>query len=68
MKTADRQSLLTAGQVAEYIGISRHTVYQWVSDCKIGFPYYKLPRGIRFDVRDVDRWLESRKVASVASF
>ncbi|MBI4397811.1 MAG: helix-turn-helix domain-containing protein [Candidatus Omnitrophica bacterium] len=60
--------LMTAGQVAEYLAVSRHTIYQWISDCRIEFPYYKLPRGVRFNRRDVDVWIQSRKVKPVSSY
>ena len=56
------KALMTAGQVAGYLSVSRHTVYQWICDGRLAFPYYKLPRGVRFDRRDVDKWLETRKI------
>ncbi len=59
-----RREIMTAVELAEYLKISRHTVYQWINDCKIPFSYIKFDRAVRFDRRAVDQWLDSKTVES----
>jgi excisionase family DNA binding protein len=54
--------LMSVEELAEYLGESKRTVYRYLEsgDCP---PYIRLsPRNIKFDKRDVDAWLESKKV------
>jgi excisionase family DNA binding protein len=49
-------------ELAEYVGESKRSIYRYIKsgDCP---PYIKLnARNIKFDKRDVDAWLESKKV------
>ena len=48
--------------VADYLKISKNTVYSWVWQKRI--PYYKVGRLLKFDLMKVDKWLESRSVDS----
>ncbi len=53
------EKLLTINQLSELIQVSRKTLYQWTHT---GFiPYYKLPKGVRFKVSEVERWLKIRR-------
>ena len=53
------EKLLTVEQLSELIQISRSTLYEW-THC--GFiPHYKLPKGVRFRISDLERWLQGRK-------
>lgn len=63
-----RREIMTAAELAEYLKISRHTVYQWINDCNIPFSYIKFDRAVRFDRKAVDWWLDSQTVRSVYSF
>lgn len=47
-------------QLADYIGISVHTVNALVSQKRI--PYIKLGRRVLFDSRDIDKWMDEHKV------
>lgn len=54
----------SVAQVAEYCGVSRQSVYVWVSDgiLRRGIEYYR-PNGtrkIRFDPEKIREWFESR--------
>ena len=49
-------------ELAEYIGMSINTVYYWVLTKQI--PHYKLGNRVKFNIADVDQWLETRKVKS----
>jgi len=53
------EKLLTIRQLSDLIQVSPKTIYQWTH---IGFiPHYKFPKGLRFKVREIERWLEKRK-------
>jgi excisionase family DNA binding protein len=50
------ERLLTARQIAEYIGVSPKQVYRWVQSASI--PHFRIsPRVIRFRLEDVEAWL-----------
>ncbi len=54
--------LMSVDELAEYLGESKRTVYRYIQsgDCP---RYIRLTaRNIKFDKRDVDAWLESKKV------
>jgi excisionase family DNA binding protein len=54
--------LMSVAELAEYLGESRRTIYRYLQsgDCP---RYIRLSaRNLRFDKRDVDAWLESKKV------
>ena len=54
--------LMSVEELAEYLGETKRTIYRYIQsgDCP---RYIRLtPRSIRFDKRDVDAWLESKKV------
>jgi len=54
--------LMSVAELAEYLGESKRTVYRYIQsgDCP---RYIRLTaRNIKFDKRDVDAWLESKKV------
>ncbi len=53
------KTLIDAQQLATYLGISIETIYAWTSMKQI--PYYKVGRIVRFDLNEIDKWLESRK-------
>jgi excisionase family DNA binding protein len=47
-------------ELSEYLGVTINTLYSWVSQKKV--PYVKVGRLVRFDVKKIDEWLESRSV------
>ena len=68
VKAISGRTLMTVQETAAYLCLSRHRLYQMLSDATIPFPYFKFARKIVFDRKDVDAWLETRKVPSVSSF
>ena len=54
----------TVPELAAYLRISRPTVYRLVERRDIVF--YRFPRGLRFMKKDVEAYLESCRVASIA--
>jgi excisionase family DNA binding protein len=54
--------LMTIDELADYLGESKRTIYRYIQsgDCP---PYIRITKkNIKFDKRDVDAWLESKKV------
>jgi len=54
--------LMSVEELAEYLGESNRTIYRYIKsgDCPA---YIRLnARNIKFDKRDVDAWLASKKV------
>ena len=51
--------LLNSEEVSEYLGISTHTVEMWRRK-KIGPPWSKIGRAVRYKESDVSAWVESR--------
>jgi len=46
-------------EIAEFLGVSPNTVYYWIS---IDFiPRYRLPKGVRFKLSEIERWMSRRK-------
>jgi len=49
-------------EAAPYIGMSK--MYLRISRMRgDGPPYLKIGRAVRYDVRDLDKWLESKRIA-----
>ncbi len=51
--------LMNAQELADYIGTTYLNVYQMVS--KGGVPFVKIGRSVRFDLLDIDKWIEHQK-------
>ena len=48
---------LSVDEIAEYLGVSKDTVYTWVNDK--GMPGYKVGRFWKFKRDDVDQWVRA---------
>ena len=46
--------------LAEYLDMSINTIRSWVWQRKI--PCFKVGRLVRFDLREIEKWLKDRKV------
>ena len=46
--------------LARYIGFKESTIRDWVRFGKI--PFLRIGKGIRFDLRRIDAWLEEKQV------
>jgi excisionase family DNA binding protein len=52
---------LTTVEAAEYMGLSDRTLQDWRCD-KAGPPFIVFgPRNIKYDVRDLDAWVDERR-------
>jgi excisionase family DNA binding protein len=52
--------LLTMDEASAYLGISKLTLYGWVSARKVGF--VKVGRLVRFKQEHLDRWIDQHTV------
>jgi len=52
--------LLRIQEVSERTGLSKHTLYKMVSQCRI--PYTKLGGALRFDPEKLDQWIKQSTV------
>lgn len=52
--------LLTMAEASEYLGISKLTLYGWVSARKVGF--VKVGRLVRFKQEHLDKWIDQHTV------
>ena len=48
---------------AEYLGLSKGTLYVWVCHRKI--PYFKVGRLVKFDIKEIELWLKENSVAKL---
>jgi excisionase family DNA binding protein len=54
------RKLLTMDEASEYLGISKLTLYGWVSARKLGF--IKVGRLVKFKQEHLDRWIDQHTV------
>ena len=52
--------LLNVDELSELTGLSKNTIYCWVSQRRI--PYVKLGRSTRFDLPRIEKWIEGHSV------
>ncbi len=55
--------LLNIKELSEYLGIPVNTLYCWVSSGKI--PKVKLGRLVKFDIQDINQWIENNKLSGL---
>lgn len=53
------KKLISIDELANNLGMSKETIYQWTSMKVI--PFYKVGRLVRFDEQEIDSWLTERK-------
>lgn len=60
-----KRRLLNIREVAEYTGLSVHTLYTMVSQRRI--PYVKAGRLTKFDLKTIDAWIERNSVKTLGT-
>jgi len=55
------RQFLTKKELAEYLGLSIFTIDSWVSERR-EIPYIKMGRRVKFDLSDIQLWVENNKV------
>ena len=58
-----KHKLIGIQQAAKYSGLKVSTLYQWVSQKRI--PYFKSGRLVKFDLNDLNQFIEKSKVKPV---
>jgi len=58
-----KHKLLNVQEAADYLGLKVSTLYEWVSEKRI--PYIKAGRLVKFDLADLDSFIEKSKVKPV---
>ena len=51
---------LSVEEIAEYLGITRYTVYKWVG--RLGLPSHKIGRLLKFSKTEIDEWVKKHDV------
>jgi excisionase family DNA binding protein len=49
-------------EIAEHLGIKKDTIYKWVARKKM--PAHKVGRLLKFQIKEVDRWIRTGKAAN----
>jgi excisionase family DNA binding protein len=60
---AATKQLLTVDEAAAYLGISKLTVYDWISKRKI--QYVKVGRLVKFDLQTLDKRIDQQTVKAI---
>jgi excisionase family DNA binding protein len=60
LRGRSKSKLLTMDEASEYLGISKLTLYGWVSARKLGF--IKVGRLVKFKQEHLDRWIDQHTV------
>lgn len=55
--------LININELSEYIGLSKNTIYSWVSQRKI--PFVKCGRLTKFDLQRIDEWIEGNSSRAI---
>jgi len=55
-----KEKLLTLNELADYLHLSRRTVYRLLDGTDL--PAYRVGSHLRFRRQDVDSWLETRRI------
>ena len=51
-----KQKLLSVTEAAEFLGIKKSTLYEWIIQKKV--PHYKVGRLVKFRREDLEAWLK----------
>jgi excisionase family DNA binding protein len=53
------KKLISIKRLAEQLDTTPYTLYDWVRKRKI--PYYKVNGSLKFDIDEIDKWIEEGK-------
>ena len=54
-----QKELLSTEETADFLGISKNTLYEWIVQKRI--PHLKVGRLVKFRREELDEWLKKRK-------
>ena len=49
-------------EISEHLGVKKDTIYKWVARKKM--PAHKVGRLLKFQIREVDKWVRAGKAAN----
>ena len=55
---------VSVDEIAEHLGVKKDTVYKWVARKKM--PAHKVGRLLKFQMKEVDRWVRTGRAASTS--
>lgn len=58
------ERMMTRVEAAKYLGLRPATLEAWASRGTVGLPFSKLGRAVRYRKRDLDQFIEARKVTA----
>jgi hypothetical protein len=59
---AEPKRLVRTPAAAKYVGLATGTLEVDRSTGRIGIPYFKIGGAVRYDLNDLDKFIESRRV------
>jgi len=62
-QSESERNLMGAREIAQTLGVSVNTIRTWVWQKQI--PYLKVGRLVRFDIREIDAWLQDKKITVI---
>lgn len=51
------KEFLNANEAAEFLGLSKSTIYSWVASKRL--PFHRLGRALRFRKAELESWLDN---------
>ncbi|MDP6671630.1 MAG: helix-turn-helix domain-containing protein [Arenicellales bacterium] len=54
--------MMSRARAAEYLGCAKATLEYWASTGTQKIPYYRIGRKVAYSRRDLDKWLEGKRV------
>lgn len=63
MEITDRW--LSVQEIAQYLGISKETVYRWLESKKI--PAHKIGKQWKFQVSEINSWIKSGRASELSN-
>ena len=58
-----KKRFLNIEDCAEFLGLSKGTLYVWV--CRRKIPYLKVGRLVKFDLEAIEKWIKENSVAQL---
>jgi excisionase family DNA binding protein len=55
---------LGIGDLAEYLGLTKGTLYVWV--CQRRIPYLKIGKLLKFDIIEIEKWLKDKRIKELS--
>lgn len=52
---------LSIEEISEHLGVKKDTIYKWVAHKKM--PAHKVGRLLKFQIKEIDRWVREGKAA-----